>query len=55
LPKGLKAVAKEKRPNFAEWEVTLDNSRQPLRIEAHGEDAAGNIGKRGHVVNWNVN
>jgi hypothetical protein len=34
--------------------VTIDNPGQGLRIEAHAEDAAGNVEKRGHVVDWKV-
>ncbi len=37
------------RPNFAEWEVVIDRPAGG-RIAAHGEDAAGNIEKNGHVV-----
>jgi hypothetical protein len=47
-------AAKATRTNFAEWEVTIDNPGQGLRIEAHAEDAAGNVEKRGHVVDWKV-
>jgi hypothetical protein len=25
-----------------------------VRLEAHAEDAAGNVEKRGHVVMWNA-
>jgi hypothetical protein len=28
--------------------------RVAVRIEAHAEDAAGNVEKRGHVVMWNA-
>jgi hypothetical protein len=35
--------------NFAEWEITLDGS-VGVRLEAHAEDAAGNIERRPHVV-----
>jgi hypothetical protein len=39
------------RPNFAEWEVVLEGAAKgPLTIEAHAEDAAGNVEKRPHVV-----
>jgi hypothetical protein len=36
------------RPNFAEWEIVLPAQAQPLN--AHAEDAAGNIEKRGHEM-----
>jgi hypothetical protein len=42
-------------PNFAEWEVTLERvAAGALRIQAHAEDAAGNVEKRAHVVNHAV-
>ncbi|MBI3822699.1 MAG: G8 domain-containing protein [Planctomycetes bacterium] len=44
--------AKATRPNFAEWEITLDRPRVSIRIEAHAEDAAGNVEKHGHKVTW---
>jgi hypothetical protein len=47
------AAAKATRPNFAEWEAILDRPRSSARIDAHAEDAAGNVEKRGHVVTWN--
>jgi hypothetical protein len=38
-------------PNFAEWEVTLEGvPGGALRIQAHAEDAAGNVETRPHVV-----
>jgi hypothetical protein len=43
------AAARATRPNFAAWEITIDRPRTG-RIEAHAEDAAGNVEKRGHVV-----
>ena len=46
------AEAKATRPNFAEWEIAIDRPRGGS-IEAHAEDAAGNIEKRGHSVAWN--
>lgn len=46
-------AAKATRPNFAEWEITIDRPRGGS-IEAHAEDAAGNIEKRGHVMTWNA-
>jgi hypothetical protein len=36
--------------NFAEWQITLD-ATGPLRLEAHAEDAAGNVEPRPHVRN----
>lgn len=45
-------AAKATRANFAEWEVAIDIPRQSIRIEANAEDTAGNVEKRGHVVNW---
>jgi hypothetical protein len=39
--------AKALRPNFAEWEITLDST---ATVEAHAEDAAGNVEKRSHRV-----
>jgi hypothetical protein len=45
--------AKATRPNFAEWEITLDQPRaETARIEAYAEDAAGNVEKRRHVVEF---
>ena len=45
--------AKASSPNFAEWEIALEGAAHgPFRIEAHAEDAAGNVEKRPHVVNW---
>jgi hypothetical protein len=44
--KEAKAVA----ANFAEWEITLGNLPGTRKIEAHAEDAAGNIEKRPHVM-----
>lgn len=40
--------ARELRPNFAEWEVLLDTAAG-ARLEAHAEDAAGNVEKVAHV------
>ncbi|MSU77569.1 MAG: hypothetical protein EXS16_05670 [Gemmataceae bacterium] len=37
------------RPNFAEWEITIDRPTGG-RIAANGEDAAGNMEKNSHVV-----
>jgi hypothetical protein len=43
--------AKAIAANFGEWEVTLDNPRQGgLSVQAHAEDAAGNVEKRAHAV-----
>jgi len=41
--------ARELRPNFAEWEVVLD-AAAGARLEAHAEDAAGNVEKVAHVL-----
>jgi hypothetical protein len=39
------------RPNFAQWEVTLDSPRRfDGRIIANAQDAAGNVEKNAHVV-----
>jgi hypothetical protein len=43
--------ARAVRGNFAEWEVTLENADAAAKkLEAHAEDAAGNVEKRPHVV-----
>lgn len=34
--------------NFAEWEITLDAPAGALRLQAHAEDAAGNVERRPH-------
>src|SRR5262249_31436558 len=45
--------AKAVSPNFAEWECVLEGvPRGRLKIEAHAEDAAGNVEKRPHVLTW---
>jgi hypothetical protein len=44
--KETKAVA----ANFAEWEITLEDLPASRRLEAHAEDTAGNVEKRGHVM-----
>jgi hypothetical protein len=37
--------------NFSEWELVLEGAADKnLRLEAHAEDAAGNVEKRPHVV-----
>jgi hypothetical protein len=37
--------------NFAEWEVLLDvAAKGEVKVQAHAEDAAGNVEKRAHVV-----
>jgi hypothetical protein len=37
--------------NFGEWEIVLEGvGKGEVRIEAHGEDAAGNVEKRPHVL-----
>jgi hypothetical protein len=35
--------------NFAEWEIALEGAAA-LRLEAHAEDAAGNVERRAHVT-----
>jgi hypothetical protein len=42
--------AKSTRPNFADWEATLDNAAAVGRIEAHAADKAGNVESRVHQV-----
>ena len=42
--------AKATRPNFAEWEIVLEDVKGRVKLEAHGEDAAGNVEKRPHAV-----
>jgi hypothetical protein len=43
--------AKATAPNFAEWEIVLDNaSGNSWQLYAHAEDAAGNIEKNGHAI-----
>ena len=38
-------------PNFAEWEIVLEGvPAGALKIQAHAEDAAGNVEKRPHVM-----
>jgi hypothetical protein len=37
-------------PNFAEWEILLEDRPAAARLEAYAEDAAGNVEKRPHVV-----
>jgi hypothetical protein len=47
--------AKPLAPNFAEWEVTLENLPGGAgELEAHAEDAAGNVEKRAHVLSIRV-
>src|SRR5262249_54419840 len=41
--------AKATTANFAEWEITLE-AKGALKLQAHAEDAAGNVEKRPHVV-----
>jgi hypothetical protein len=37
--------------NFAEWEITLEGvPKGGLKVQAHGEDAAGNVEKRPHLL-----
>jgi hypothetical protein len=43
--------ARAVRGNFAEWEVALESvGASAVKVEAHAEDAAGNVEKRPHVV-----
>jgi hypothetical protein len=43
--------ARSVAPNFAEWELTLDNLPSgAVRLQAYAEDAAGNVEKRPHVL-----
>ena len=43
--------AKATAPNFAEWEITLENlPTGSAKLEAYAEDAAGNVEKRPHAV-----
>ena len=43
--------ARALRPNFAEWELTLEGvPAGAVRIRAHAEDAAGNVEKGAHIV-----
>jgi G8 domain len=43
--------ARPLRPDFAEWEIVLDGvGGGEFKLEAHGEDAAGNVEVRPHVV-----
>ncbi|MBY0526155.1 MAG: sigma-70 family RNA polymerase sigma factor [Gemmataceae bacterium] len=38
-------------PNFADWEVVLENVKSgEMKLEAHAEDAAGNVEKKPHVL-----
>jgi hypothetical protein len=39
--------ARSSRPNFAEWEIVLE---KVAKVQAHAEDAAGNVEPRPHVV-----
>ena len=43
--------AKASRPNFAEWEIVLNDVRPEVQqLVAYAEDVAGNIEHRGHVL-----
>jgi hypothetical protein len=43
--------AKAVAANFAEWEITLENlPTGGGKLEAHAEDAAGNVERRPHVL-----
>jgi hypothetical protein len=44
-------AARSTSENFSLWEITLDQqSGAGAKIEAHAEDAAGNVELRPHVV-----
>jgi hypothetical protein len=43
-------AARALRPNFSEWEVTIPAAKAGARLEAHAEDAAGNIEPRPHIL-----
>jgi hypothetical protein len=45
-------AAKAIRPNFAEWEIALDDVRDKTDLRAHAEDAAGNVEPVPHVVTY---
>jgi hypothetical protein len=43
--------ARAVQPNFAEWEVVVDQGTgRSLTLAAHATDTAGNVEKRPHVV-----
>ncbi|HKM54590.1 MAG TPA: hypothetical protein VJY33_14360, partial [Isosphaeraceae bacterium] len=43
--------ARATAPNFAEWEVLLSDVKPgELKLQAHAEDAAGNVEKRPHTL-----
>jgi hypothetical protein len=43
--------ARQISPNYAEWEIVLEDvPKRALKLQAHGEDAAGNVEKRPHEV-----
>ncbi|MCI0637968.1 MAG: G8 domain-containing protein [Gemmataceae bacterium] len=44
--------AKALEPNFAQWEATLDVQPGTVPIEAHAEDAAGNLERAVHRRLW---
>jgi hypothetical protein len=43
-------TARALRPNFAEWEVVLTGVQAGVKLQAHAEDAAGNVEKLPHVL-----
>jgi hypothetical protein len=43
-------AARSRRDGFAEWEVVLEARQAGKRVQAHAEDATGNVEKRPHVV-----
>jgi hypothetical protein len=44
--------AKALRANFAEWEAIITGVRDELRIQAHAQDAAGNVEPTPHVLTF---
>ncbi|MBI3408123.1 MAG: G8 domain-containing protein [Planctomycetes bacterium] len=38
--------------NFAEWEATVPANGDVIRLEAHAEDATGNVERTPHKVKW---
>jgi hypothetical protein len=44
--------AKALRPNFTEWEAVLTGVQNEVTVRAHAQDAAGNIERTPHVVDY---